>query len=146
MNDVPVADTPATVDRRTLRRRRIEIVWVLLSVAYGIGRAVVVAVTLSEYGVNPWVYGAIDAVTSVPLGIATARVVGAGIDRRWSSVHRWALIAGAAFIAPDVSILVMGGGRLPFAAYVIVGVVVFVSATVSLRAALGKMREGRASN
>src|SRR4051794_24640240 len=53
------------------RRRRIEIVWVMLTVVYGLGRAVVVGVTLGQYGVNPWVYAAIDAATSVPLGLGT---------------------------------------------------------------------------
>jgi hypothetical protein len=125
------------------KRRRIEIVWVGLTVLYGIGRAVVVGLTLSRYGVNPWIYGAIDATTSVPLGIGTARATTASIDRRWRSAREWTFIAAVAFIAPDVSIFVMGGGRLPKIVFFIVAGVVLVTGSFAVHEARVRIRDGR---
>ncbi len=128
---------------RHRRRRRVEIVWVVLTVLYGVGRAVVVGLTLSRYGVNPWIYGAIDATTSVPLGFGTARATTAAIDRRWAAARQWTIVAAVAFVAPDLSIFVMGGGRLPTVVFVIVAGVVLVTGTFALRAARAKIRSGR---
>ncbi|HEY3833851.1 MAG TPA: hypothetical protein VGO03_16255 [Acidimicrobiia bacterium] len=125
------------------KRRRIEIVWVVLTVLYGIGRAVVVGLTLSRYGVNPWIYGAIDATTSVPLGFGTARATTAAIDRRWRSAREWGFIAAVAFIAPDVSIFVMGGGRLPKVVFFIVAGVVLLTGSFAVHEARVKIRAGR---
>jgi hypothetical protein len=124
------------------KRRRIEILWVVLTVLYGVGRAVVVGLTLSRYGVNPWVYGAIDATTSIPLGFGTARATTAAIDRRWRTARKWGFIAAAAFIAPDVSIFVMGGGRLPSIVFFIVCGVVLVTGSFAIHEARVKIRDG----
>ncbi len=144
---VPVPGTtpvrPPISAARQRRRVRVQVVWVVLTVLYGIGRAVVVGLTLSRYGVNPWIYGAIDATTSVPLGVATARLTIHAIDRRWELMRRWTLVAAVAFIAPDVSIFVMGGGRLPAIVFPIVGAVVLVTGTLSVREARNKIRAGR---
>jgi hypothetical protein len=125
------------------RRRQLEILWVSLTVLYGLGRAVVVGVTLGRYGVNPWIYAAIDAATSVPLGLGTARATTAAIDRRWKAFREWTFLAAVAFIAPDVSIFVMGGGRLPRVVFLIVGAVVLVTASLAIREGRLKVREGR---
>ena len=138
----PAADASPSRHRRR-RRRRIEIVWVVLTVLYGIGRAVVVGLTLSRYGVNPWVYGAIDATTSVPLGFGTARATTAAVDRCWHDARKWTVVAAVAFIAPDISIFVMGGGRLPKVVVLIVAGVVLVTASLAVHEARVKIRAGR---
>ena len=125
------------------KRRTLEFVWVGLTVLYGVGRAVVVGLTLSRYGVNPWVYGAIDATTSVPFGLGTARATTSAIDRRWRAMRKWTIIAAVAFIAPDVSIFVMGGHRLPKLVYLIVGGVVLLTGSFAVHEARAKIREGR---
>jgi hypothetical protein len=139
----PLTERPQVSAARYRKRRRIELVWVTLSVLYGIGRAVVVGLTLSQYGVNPWIYGAIDAATSVALGFGTARLTIAAIDRRWGSVREWGLIAVLAFIAPDVSIFVMGGSRLPWIVFLIVGGIVLFTGSFAVHEARVKIRDGR---
>jgi hypothetical protein len=135
-------ERPCTVEQAR-KRRRIELVWVVLTVLYGVGRAVVVGLTLSRYGVNPWVYGAIDATTSVPLGFGSARATTAAIDRRWRTAREWGFIAAVAFIAPDVSIFVMGGGRLPKIVFLIVVGVVLATGSFAIHEARVKIRDGR---
>jgi len=134
-------EPPVLSAARHRKRRRLELLWIVLTVLYGIGRAVVVGLTLSRYGVNPWVYGAIDAATSVPLGLGTARATTAAIDRRWHLARQWTLVAAVAFIAPDVSIFVMGGGRLPPLVFVIVCGVVLVTGSFAVHEARVKVRD-----
>jgi hypothetical protein len=140
---VPVKERLPVSAATHRKRRRIELVWVVLTVLYGIGRAVVVGLTLSRYGVNPWIYGAIDATTSVPLGFGTARAVTAAIDRHWTSVREWGFLAAVMFIAPDVSIFIMGGGRLPHVVFLIVAGVVLVTSSFAVHEARVKVRDGR---
>ena len=139
----PVTECREVSAAQHRKRRRIELVWVVLTVLYGVGRAVVVGLTLSRYGVNPWIYGAIDATTSVPLGFGTARATTASIDRRWRSAREWTFIAAIAFIAPDVSIFIMGGGRLPKVVFFIVGGVVLLTGSFAVHEARVRIRDGR---
>ncbi len=122
-------------------RRLLEASWVVLTVGYAVLRAVVVARTLHKYGVNPWVYGGIDVATSFPLGLATARCVGAAVDHDWTLFRRWAFVAALAFFAPDVSILVMGRG-MPIHVYVVLGTIVTVTTGFALRSVWRKIRAG----
>jgi len=122
-------------------RRAIEATWVLLTVGYAVLKAFVVGHTLDKYGVKPWVYGGIDIATSIPLGIATARGVGAAIDHDWPLFRRWGLVAAIAFFAPDVSILIMGRG-MPIHVYLGLGTFVTITTLVALRSAWRKIRTG----
>ncbi|MSO38675.1 MAG: hypothetical protein EXQ69_10605, partial [Acidimicrobiia bacterium] len=75
-NDEIVSGEPIAVARMTDERRRmVEVLWVVAALAYGLGRAIVVWKTLGDYGVNPWIYGVLDVISTVPYAIGTARVV-----------------------------------------------------------------------
>jgi len=130
---------------RSTRRRILEHAWIALTVLYGAGRAVVVGAALGRYGVNPWIYAAIDISTSFFLGLATARAVGAAIDRQALALRRWALLAVAMFFAPDLAIVVMGGHRLPPIVYVVLAGIVTITASASVRSAMRKIRVGSAA-
>ena len=106
-------DSPATVARvstapepagpaNSRLRILLESTWVVGVLAYGLARTFVVWSALGDYGVNPWIYGAIDLISSVPYAIGTARVVTGCLDRDWARVRRWGLIAAVAFIAPNL--------------------------------------------
>jgi hypothetical protein len=126
----------------TSRRRRVlEGIWVALTVGYAIGRAFVVGHVFGKHGVNPWAYGTIDVVTSIPLGIATARAVGAAIDHRWPVFRRWAFVAAAAFIAPDLYIVIMGR-HIPIHVYAVLGIYIGLTTTLTLRSGWKRIRAG----
>lgn len=112
-------------------------------VAYGLGRTIVVWQALGGYGVNPWVYGAIDLVSSVPYGLGTARVVTGVLDRDWARVRRWGTIAALAFVAPDVYI-VFAGESMPWPVYVVLGAWCSVAAVFAFRSLRRQVRERKA--
>jgi hypothetical protein len=116
----------------TRRPARLERCWIVAAVAYGIGRAIIVGSTLGDHGVNPFVYLTIDVATSIPLGIATARLVGAIVDRDLVAARKWALRAAGAFIAPDAYIVV-AGRDLPAIVYVVLGAIAAATLALSVR-------------
>lgn len=120
-----------TIGTRTRRRVVLERVWILLTVLYGIGRAAVVGAAFGDHGVNPWLYLVIDLVTSVPLGLSTARVIGGLVDHDFVAVRRWAVVAVAAFVAPDLYVLIAGRG-IPAIGYGALGCFVAASAAISV--------------
>ena len=102
----PVA-APKRNDGVKQSRREIlgERIWAGLLVFYSTGAAFLVWKTLSKYGVNPIAFLIIDMVSSWPYGISTARIVVNAVKRRWHEVRKWAWVAAATFIAPDVYVL-----------------------------------------
>ncbi len=95
-------DDGAKQSRREILGERI---WAGLLVLYSTGAAFLVWKTLSQYGVNPVAFLIIDMVTSWPYGISTARIVVNAVRRQWHEVRKWAWVAAATFIAPDVYVL-----------------------------------------
>lgn len=111
-----------------------ERIWAGLLVLYSTGAAFLVWKTLSKYGVNPIAFLIIDMVTSWPYGISTARIVVNAVKRQWHEVRKWAWVAAATFIAPDVYVLA-SAHHAPRRVYLILVVVIsalIVSAVLSV--------------
>jgi hypothetical protein len=138
---VPKTPDPAGPEHSRLRVV-LESTWVVGVLAYGLARTFVVWGALAGYGVNPWVYGLIDLVSSVPYAIGTARVVTGTIDRDWARVRKWGLIAAVAFIAPDLYILT-AGHAMPAIVYVVLGTWVAAAALLAGRSVALKLRSAR---
>ena len=124
------------------RRKRVEHLWVGITLAWGFGRVLVVWGTLGRYGVNPWVYAGIEIATSGPYGVATARVVTSLLDRNRQAAGRWAALGLAMFIAPDLYIVAAGRG-MPAYVYVVVSVLVALLGTLALLGVRAKVGKGR---
>lgn len=108
--------------KRTRVRRYAEISWVVTIVLFTLGRLVVAKATLSEYGLNIWVFGVIDVVTAVPYAVGVAKVVEGMIDRRPGAASGWAVVAAASFLAPYLYILWVGKDvTFPTMVYVVLG-------------------------
>ena len=137
-----VPTPPAGRSGQTRHRLVLESTWVVGVVAYGLARTLVVWGALGDYGVNPWIYGVIDLVSSVPYAIGTARVVTGVMDRELGPGAPWGLIAVAAFFVPDLYIVVAGHG-MPTVVYVVLGVWVLIAAVLAARAVAGKIRTAR---
>ena len=122
---------PKRNDGAKQSRREIfgERIWAGLLVLYSTGAAFLVWKTLSKYGVNPIAFLIIDMVSSWPYGISTARIVVNAVKRQWHEVRKWAWVAAATFIAPDVYILA-SASRAPRSVYLIL--VVVISALILL--------------
>jgi hypothetical protein len=124
------------------RRKRVEHLWVAITLAWGFCRVLVVWGALGRYGVNPWVYAGIEIVTSGPYGVATARVVTSLLDRKKQAASRWAALGLAMFLAPDLYIVAAGRG-MPTYVYVVVSVLVTTLGTLALLSMRAKVCKGR---
>jgi hypothetical protein len=124
------------------RRKRVEHLWVGITLAWGFGRVLVVWGALGRYGVNPWVYAAIELATSGPYGVATARVVTSLLDHKKQAASRWAALGLAMFLAPDLYI-VAAGRQMPAYVYVVVGVLVATLGALAFLGVRAKVCKGR---
>ena len=124
------------------RRKRVEHLWVGITLAWGFGRVLVVWGALGRYGVNPWVYAGIELATSGPYGVATARVVTSLLDRKNQAASRWAALGLAMFLAPDLYIVVAGRG-MPTYVYVVVSVLVTTLGALAFFSMRAKVAKGR---
>ena len=125
------------------QRKHVERLWVAITLAWGLFRALVVWAALSRYGVNPWIYLTIELVSSGPYGLATARIVTSLLDHRRDTAFRWAIAAAVLFLAPDLYI-VAAGRSMPLYVYVVVGVIVAalgVAGILRIRVAVRAARE-----
>lgn len=132
--------TPAP--SRAAKRRLLERLWVIVVILYGAGRAFVVWKALGKYGVNPWLYLALDISSSWPYGVATARVVTSVIDRDFSRARTWGVIAAITFLLPDLYILA-AARHVPTEVYVIFISIISLLALLAIISLFIKIRDGR---
>ena len=86
--------------------------WILVSIAYGGLRAALVWKFLSQYGVNTYVFVAIEFTSAALYGISSGKVVGAVVDGEWNRLRAWLPMAVMSYFAPDAYVF-LSAGRLP---------------------------------
>ncbi len=131
---------PATT--HSAQRRVLERLWIVGSVAYGGLRIFIADHTVRRYGVNIFAFAAVELGTSFVYGLATARVVGALVDRHRDALARWVPIALASFLAPE-AFIVLTGHRMPRAVYLVVATIVVVMGSVATWSLVRKVRDER---
>src|SRR5688572_23362395 len=97
-------DAPALTSEQLRRRRRLSLTWAVIVVAWSLIRAVVVWAGLSQYGVNPWAYLAIDLASAGVDAITTPKFVLALIDGKYHDAAKWGSFTLVAFVVPDIYI------------------------------------------
>lgn len=135
---VAAVSTPA----RSRRRRLLERLWILGSVAYGGLRIFIADRTVKRYGVNIWAFAAVELSTSWIYGLSTARVVGALVDRHVRLALKWGVLAAVTFLAPE-TFIILTGRDMPAIVYVIVLALVSVLGTAAVISLLRRVRAGR---
>lgn len=117
--------------------------WIVGVVLFTIGRFAVAYGTLERYGVNLWMFGAIDLLTAVPYGLGTARLVGAIVDRRFQSATRWGVVSAASFLAPYLYLAWAGRDvGFPPVVFVVLGVLAFCFGTNAVLGIRRRVRTG----
>jgi hypothetical protein len=137
-----------SVGMRAARPTRfyVEASWVLGVVLFTVARFFVATGTLKRYGLNVWVFGAIDLLTAVPYGLGTARTVGALVDRDHRAASRWSLVAAVSFLAPYLYIAWAGQtATFPPAVYIVVGLLLAVFGANAVWGVVRKVRAERAA-
>ena len=105
-------------------RQNLTFGWIAISIAWSAIRSFVVGEVFSPHGTDTDVYFMIDLVTTIPYAVFSAKAVFAAIDKN-SKFFIYALIAGIAFITPDIYIFatakqVSTGVWIEFIVYVVV--------------------------
>ncbi|MFT3852587.1 MAG: hypothetical protein QM733_07615 [Ilumatobacteraceae bacterium] len=127
----------------TLRRRKVlSRTWGVVVVSWSLVRALVVWAALSEYGINPWVYLAIDLASAFVDAFTTPRMVLAFIDNQYRDAAKWLLASAGAFVVPDLYLFI-GTRHLPKRVILVIVTIIIVTATVAVVSVVRKVSAGR---
>lgn len=124
------------------RRRRLSNTWAGMVLAWAFIRTLLVWAAVGRYGLNPWVYLAIDLCSAAIDAITTPRMVLSFIDERYRQAVGWGLIALVAFIVPDVYIF-LGTRHLPTNLIIIICSVIGLTLILAIVSVLRKVHKGR---
>ena len=100
--------------------------------AYSFARALVVGETLSQYGVNPWLFLLLDVGSAVPLAWGQVRLVQGLRLRDARLTQRSLLIVAAAFLTPYLYLLFGAGKPLPEVAYWIMATILLAAGAATV--------------
>ncbi len=132
-------------DPATLARRKVLVrTWAGLVIGWAIIRTLIVWAAVGDYGLNPWIYLAIDLASACVDAITTPRMVLSFVDDQYKSAAKWALISLVAFIIPDLYIFI-GTRELPTRIIVVVCVIISITLSVGVIGVARKVRAGRAA-
>jgi small-conductance mechanosensitive channel len=127
----------------TKRQKFWERMWTGSIFIYTIVATIAVWKGLSKYGVNPWIFAVIDAITSYTYGITSARMVIELIAKNSKSARKWALGASISFIIPQAYILI-SAQHAPTEVYrIVIGVIASLFAFTLLSLFLDLKRKSR---
>jgi hypothetical protein len=126
------------------RRRMLTRTWAVVVVGWSFVRTLIVWAAVGDYGLNPWIYLAIDLVSACIDAVTTPRMVLNFIDNRYTAALKWAAISLAVFIVPDLYIF-LGTRELPRNVIVIVCLIIGVTLLAGVVSVVHKVRAGRAA-
>lgn len=124
----------------TRRWKLAEYAWFLGVAAWAAFRITMVGTWLSDYGVNTWIFAAVEISSSIPYGYGSARFVRALVEKQNRSALSWGVITAAGYVAPDVYMLT-AGRSMPPTTYVIIIFIVLCLALVSVGMLIRQYKE-----
>jgi hypothetical protein len=129
---------PAVLARRKVLARS----WAAVVIGWAIIRTLIVWAAVGDYGLNPWIYLAIDVVSACVDAITTPRMVLSFVDDHFGQAAKWALISLVAFIVPDLYIF-FGTRELPKRIIIVVLVIISITLTAGVVGVVRKVKAGR---
>jgi hypothetical protein len=119
------------------RRKIMQFAWIAAVMGYAALRAVAVGKLLGpKYGINPWHYFAVDFCAAAVEGWATGQAVGFLIDRERKRALPYAGLAALMFII----YIFIAGDHLPWFVFVVIGVIVSITATITVLGIIRKVK------
>jgi hypothetical protein len=125
------------------RRRRLSNTWAGVVVTWSFIRTLLVWAAVGDYGLNPWIYLAIDLCSAIVDAITTPRMVLSFIDEHYRQAAGWGTIALVAFLVPDLYIF-LGTRELPTKLIILICAVIGTTFLVAIIAVARKVHKGRA--
>ena len=89
----------------TKHQHLVERLWILIVIIWGCVKALVINDVFGKYGINTWIYLAIDLAIAVPYALSTARFVIFGLERKWQKAWPYGIAAIIFHFIPDIYIL-----------------------------------------
>jgi hypothetical protein len=129
---------PAVLARRKVLARS----WAAVVIGWSLIRTLIVWAAVGDYGLNPWIYLAIDLASACVDAVTTPRMVLSFVDDEYRSAVKWAAISLFAFIIPDLYIFV-GTRTLPTRIIVVVLVIISITLSAGVVGVVRKVRAGR---
>ncbi len=124
---------------RSKRQTFWERIWASTIVLYTFAATFIVWKALHKYGVNPYLFFIFDLITSWFYGVASARLVVAIIQKRWSETQKWGWLSAINFMLPQIYILV-SARHVPRDVYLIIYGVIGVLVVFALVGIGGQIR------
>jgi hypothetical protein len=143
--NVEMSDAAKQHDTATLARRRmLSRTWAAVVVGWSLIRTLIVWAAVGDYGLNPWIYLAIDLVSASIDAFTTPRMVLSFIDNQYRAALKWAAISLVVFIVPDLYIF-LGTRELPRRIVLVVLLIITATLLVGVTGVVRKIRAGRAA-
>ena len=127
------------------RRKSLETVWTLLVLGWSGLRVLFAETYMVKYGINIWIFVAVELVSSPVLALASTRTVRALVAHSLRLSLGWGGIAFVSYAAPDVYLLTAGRG-VPWRLYTVIVVVMVIAGLVSLVRMRQTIREAEAES
>ena len=110
-----------------LNFRRVVTAAMFLMVAYTVLRAALVWGALDEYGVNPWIFLALDVATAPPYVWGVGKMIQAlrGIDPA-SMLYVGGGVAIVSFLLPYIYLYTVGYTTMPLSTKIVIGAIILV--------------------
>ncbi len=89
-----------------LKAKRAQQAWIFLVIAWACIRAVVIKDVFGRYGINGWVYFAVDLGSAIPYAVYSGRCVINYLDKDWFAIRKNASFAFIFFYIPDFYVLI----------------------------------------
>jgi len=138
-----MSDAAKQHDTATLARRRmLSRTWAAVVVGWSLIRTLIVWAAVGDYGLNPWIYLAIDLVSASIDAFTTPRMVLSFVDDHYRQAAKWALISLVAFVIPDLYIF-LGTRELPKKIIIVVLVIISITLTAGVVGVIRKVKAGR---
>ena len=119
--------------------------WVVGVSAFAIARALIAWPTLGRFGVNPWIFLALDVGTAPPYAYGQVKLVKSILNRAHARTQLWAVVVLVSFVAPYIYVFVAGSGELPAIGYAIVIILAGVFGAASVARFRKTLRSERAA-
>jgi hypothetical protein len=124
----------------TKHQHLVERLWILIVIIWGCIKAVVIKDVFGKYGINTWVYLAIDLGIAVPYALSTARFVIFGLEKKWQKAWPYGIAAIIFHFIPDIYVLA-DTHSVPKVIYFLFGATVIVFTYLGYRNVRGQIRK-----
>jgi len=124
----------------TKHQHLVERLWILIVLIWGCIKAVVIKDVFGKYGINTWVYLAIDLGIAVPYALSTARFVIFGLEKKWHKAWPYGIAAIIFHFIPDIYVLA-GTHSVPKVIYFLFGATVIVFTYLGYRNVRGQIKK-----